>query len=77
MTERELLQQALDHIEGLPGNANIGSEIRAYLAQPPAKPLTDEQITDIYLSISSLKGWDLITEVVRKVEHAHGITATS
>jgi hypothetical protein len=40
MTERELLQRALNHIEGLPGNADLGSEIRAYLAQPPAGKVT-------------------------------------
>ena len=37
MTERELLQRALDHIEGLPGDLDLGAAIRAYLAEPARK----------------------------------------
>ena len=46
----------------------------AIAKQNQKHPLTDDQINDIYLSISSLRGWDLITALVRKVERFYGIT---
>ena len=50
--------------------------IRAHLAQPPAEPLTDEQITEIYHRKSELRGWrfDVALKFARDLERAHGIT---
>lgn len=69
---RELLERALEAFSSsLYGEFELKDEIRAYLAQPEVKPLTEDEMAES--TEVPYREWDGFVAGVRFAEKHHGI----
>ena len=78
-TLREAAQQALEVLEQfaetkLVRTSGVINDLRTALAEPERKPLTDEEIVDLWADVSIDYDDQInIIEMARAIERAHGI----
>ena len=71
---RELLERALDYVHKRSLDEEIlRDEIRAYLAEPEVKPLSDEEIVQAYEDACFIGTMTAFVAGVRFAEKHHGI----
>jgi uncharacterized protein YbcI len=78
-TLRAAAQQALEALEQFAGTklvrtSGVINDLRTALAEPERKPLTDEEIVDLWADVSIDYDDQInIIEMARAIERAHGI----